>query len=191
MRHALQLLALLVPLTVGFHPENRPGIEVKVHCGRSSTISGELLAVRDSALVICKTLGLDDQALASQPDKIAIIPRQTIWKVRTKFETYEGSGALIGGVSGCVLGYAAGCTSVSEPGCEASPGAHERANTERRQNTIIGVLVGTLAGTCLGAFIGSTIESEGVVFYDPNLSSLKPLARFAAEEPAFLRERIE
>jgi hypothetical protein len=191
MRPALLSLALLVPLTVGFRPESRPGIEVKVHCGRSSTISGELLAVRDSALVICKTLGLDDQALASQPDKIVIIPRQTIWMVRTKFETNEGSGALMGGAAGCALGCAIGYGSVSEPGCDAPPGARERANTERRQNTIIGVLVGTLAGMGLGALIGSRTESEGIVFDEQSLSSLKPLARYPATEPTFLRERIE
>jgi outer membrane lipoprotein SlyB len=191
MKPPILLLALLVPVAVGFQFGNEPGIEVKVHVDRNATITGELLAVRDSALVVCRTKGLDEYTLASRPQEVVIIPRQTILKVRTKFETHEGTGALMGGAVGCAMGCALGYASVPEPGCNAPAGAHERADSERERNTILGVVVGTLGGVALGGVIGSKIETEGIVFDAQNLSSLKPLARYPATEPAFLRGRTE
>jgi len=161
------------------------GARVILLLNSGQQIHGELLSVRDSALVISTIEDIHEKELASQTASIHVIKNQEILHVtiKGKSKVLKGmvQGFLIGAGAGALLGLATyqPCPPKSficldfGPGVAAAGGAILLGGA--------GFLIGTIAGIA---------SSRGDKVIEPlpgrDLSLLKPYARFPLEEPEFL-----
>jgi hypothetical protein len=182
LRNHIQLVAQK-DAEVGFKDEKEEGAEVVLLLNNGQEIKGELVSVRDSAVVISTIEDIDEKELASQTASISVIKNQEILHVTVKGKSNllkgMGLGTLIGVGSGALLGLASG----DDPPGWFSFSAGEKA-------AALGILLGG-AGFIVGTIAG-VISSKGSKEIEPlpdlDFSSLKSVARYPAGEPGYLRE---
>jgi hypothetical protein len=181
MKNRLFLLVSFVPLAVGVQLAPGPSEPVIVEFYHNAPMSVDLLSVRDSAIVVSLVPGLSDDSLSRWPKVIRVIPLGTVSRVRlegsSRAATYSGWGASVG----ILLGVGCAAVSASEAGCE-------RAN----KNLWSGTVGAGVVGCAIGYGIGLGIHDGSVSVTPPwrDLDSLRKLARYPAEEPPWLRERV-
>jgi multisubunit Na+/H+ antiporter MnhB subunit len=164
-------------------PSRSEGAKVVLQLPRQLELSGELLSVRDSVLVISTLEDASAEDLSNQTAAIIVVRNQYILHAVVKGESKAGKGALIGFAVGGGTGALMGLASGDDP-----------------QNTLFSMTAGqkaVLAGSVLGglgALIGGIagwIASPSDVYVEPHsdgdLQILKQFARFPDKEPEFLQ----
>ncbi len=173
-------LTILVGLTV-LAVSNRlyaKGARVILALKNARQVTGELLSVRDSSLVISTLKDSDEKDWTTQTGGIVAVDDQEIQKVIIKgnsnIEKGMALGFLIGAGAGALIGSVSGGGWVP-PGTMAVAG---------------GIVFGG-AGFVIGSIVGvasSTGDKEIEPLPNHDFPSLKPFARFPAEEPEYLKK---
>ncbi len=159
------------------------GADVVLLVKSGEEISGELLSVRDSSLIISTLEDADIKELSTQRAGILAVRNEEVFHVVIKGKSNilkgMGLGTLIGGGFGGFLGLASG----DDPPGWFSMTAGEKAAVGAIAFGAVGFLVGTIAGVA---------SSSGDEIVEPLLnqdfSSLKPVAKFSEKEPEFLKK---
>ena len=163
-------------------PSGGEGDRVLLFLRDGTMTSGELLAVRDSSVVIsAHRIGLPDKTLENRPELLADIQWGQMQRAEVQEGSHGGIGALAGLGAGLVIGFV------------ISPQAtgNDPVGKSLSSFTTIAIMSGTgLLGAALGAGIGGAFprtELEITVEQPEDLAQLLPYARYPAEEPQFLR----
>lgn len=156
------------------------GAEVAVLLRNQREITGRLLSVRDSTVVIATNETQPDQFEALNKN-LFVIEIQDILRVRSIYNetSYKGAflGFLIGASAGALIGYSFG----DDPpagNSDCAFGAFSFGFTAEGK-----ALLGGILGGLAGAIVGSAVDGESDREVRHDLSSLKPLAQFPEKEP--------
>ena len=150
----------------------------------SSSVSGELLAVRSEGFVLARVPWLAEEQLRLRPEVITLVSLDSVSVVHIAGHRNPGIGAVVGmGVgmlTGAIVGYNA---PVSSPGY---------LTTDRSLNAEMGALMGVIPGLVAGTFIGVFVETGAQEFGADDMIRLQLLpkdARYPDGEPDYLRQR--
>jgi hypothetical protein len=159
------------------------GANVIVFFNEGRQVTGELLAVRDTALLIDTLVGKAKDSTATQIAGIVGVSRDAVQKVRVKGESFKGKGRLYGTLVGAGLGVAIGFADGNDP-----PGSFMRLTAGEKALTAgaFGGLLGGFVGAIYGA-AWSTEDKEYNTSVKEDWASLKAVARYPEQEPEFLR----
>ncbi len=194
MKNWILSVAILIPLSTGMKPGGPDPTEVEITISHQGTVSGEILAVRDSSVVMATRCGLSESELLENPNQIVVISNARIVMVRVPGTSHVvmgmGVGLVLGSVTGCLIGYSKEVNVQPKKndifGCQAE----SEEETEKEGNAANGALIGALAGTAVGAAVGASIGEREKVYIAPegprDFGMLKSLARYNVE-PEFLR----
>lgn len=143
---------------------------IEMNDGRDFT--GELLAVRDSTMIICEEYEADEQELVDSVYSIYVLNNYDIKLIELKVGNYTLTGVIIGYLSPLVLAI--------NPNNKGNPG--------------VGLLAAAISivGSIIGGIIGANItDYEPLYEYTtPNqidFKQLKIYARYVNNEPEFLK----
>jgi hypothetical protein len=149
------------------------GAEVILSLKYGEKISGELLSVRDSTMIICTEHSATEEELASLKYPITAVRNDEMQEITIEGSDYVWIGLGIGIVVGTGIGYAAAKASNSVGG-------------------IIILVGGAIVGIIGGPIIGNALSTEEFILQEIppgyDMTFLKPLARYPDEEPEYLRE---
>jgi len=160
------------------------GASVVVFLDNGRQVAGELLATRDSALLIDTLVGKTEDTTATRIAGIIAVSREAIQKVRVKGESFRLKGTLVGAAIGVTVGAVVGLASGDdEPkGFVIPPTAGQKA---LRGAAVLGV-----AGIFIGGMTGAALSSKDKEF-DASVNELrvglKAVARYSDKEPEFLQ----
>lgn len=161
------------------------GAKVVLFLSDGQEVTGELLSVMDSALVISTVEGADGESLQTQSWSLLVVRNQEILYVVVKGESKVLKGMGIGFLAGATLGASIGLASGDDPKNQFfSFTAGEKAEMGGIAFGGIGWLVGTIAGIA-----SSTRDKVVEPLENIGFSSLKPLARNQGTVPDSLRAR--
>jgi len=156
------------------------GAEVILSVKNGEKISGELLSVRESSLIICKEHYATEVELANLKYPINTVKNDEIKELTIEGSNYIWLGLGIGIAAGFGLGVLVGISSFE------SGSFQQEAYT-----TYAGGGIGLLAGAVVGLIVGYFNSTEEVILQevppDYNWSILKTLARYPDEEPEYLQ----
>lgn len=162
------------------------GANVVVFLNDGQQVAGELLAVRDTALLIDTLGGKGEDTSFTQIAGIIRVGREAIQKVKVKGESFRLKGTLIGfaigGTVGAVVGFASGN---DEP-----KGFQIWTLTAGQKALVFGASVGAI-GALVGGIVGAARSSKDKEYdasVDEAWASLKAFARYPDKEPEFLKE---
>jgi outer membrane protein W len=176
-------LGLLVGVLFAANNLLAQGANIAVILSNGRIQEGELLSVRDSALIISIAPAGVTEVAANEAPPSTLIRNQDIQKVIIKGESNVlkgvGLGFLIGAGAGALIGVAGGD---DPPGGLFSLSAPEKAALGAILGGGCGVIVGTIAGA-------ASSSRDKVIEALPNkdFSILRPVARFPTREPEFLQ----
>ena len=181
MKKLIALFTFLPLLTVPANDLLADGADVVLLLNSGSEVSGELLSVRENAILIARTSGTTDEVLERFPDAISVVPYESVQKVTIDGNSYVLLGLGLGLVTGVAVGFA------------VAPDAHEDNSPGQLVdgiNSTYSVSIGGLIGLALGTVVGAAAstgdnEMETSTFKSPY--SLKPYARYQEDEPEFLK----
>ena len=88
MKRVIAATIVLASLSVGFQTGQPRGMEIAVFTVDGGKLKGEILAVRDSALVFVTPAWLSEEGLAAGRGNIRVIPFAGIVSVTTDTDTY-------------------------------------------------------------------------------------------------------
>jgi hypothetical protein len=145
--------------------------------------AGELLAVRDTALLIDTLEDRGEDTTATQIAGIISVNRGAIQTLIVRGESLRIKGILYGALIGAGLGAAIGLADGNDPDWP-SPG-HTAG-----QKALIGLSYGAPLGASMGGIIGAAWSSKDKqynVTVDEWWASLKAVARYPDKEPEFLQ----
>lgn len=159
------------------------GARVVLMLHNQQKISGRLLAVRDSALVISTKKSNDRQI-----DRVIVIPQQDIRRVIIKGKSASGVGVGLGLALGVGIGIAVGGAAGDDPACgERYLTPCVRLDSGAKQ--LLGGFLGGAAGMALGSLVEFAASRRDRIIYprnDHDFSALKPFAQFPEQEPDYL-----
>ncbi|MFC2119757.1 hypothetical protein ACFLQ4_01665 [Bacteroidota bacterium] len=163
---------------IDYQTDKDVGVNVVLLVKSGKEISGELLSVRESALIICTEHSATEQELASLK-----FPINTIQNDEIKELTIEGSNYILLGLG---IGVVA-CTGIGLLLGLASDPSNNAIISPELALGFLGFLVGLVAGPTVGYFLSTDdiILQEIPPGYD--FSFLKPLSRYPDEEPEYLK----
>jgi small nuclear ribonucleoprotein (snRNP)-like protein len=174
--------ALFLVMAFSMQEAIAQGSEVVILLKTGEEIEGELLSVRDDALVISKDVGAREYDLKASPDEISVIRRDSIKSVTIEGSSYVLTGIGIGFVGGVAVGWAIGSSSKSEDVVE---------DVLKPATTAISAALGGLVGLGVGAIVGAAVSrsDQEVSVAEPNkILSLRKSARYTKQEPDFLQK---
>ena len=155
------------------------GVEIEVSIKDGEEISGELLSVRDSTIIICTEYSAAEEDLASLQYPINTVRTDEIVELKIEGNTTP---VLIGAGIGLAVGI--GLVVL------AGPYNPKPSDTEEASKTCGGILLG-LGAFSLGGLIGALVSTEDVILTEipPGYQfvPLKTLARYPDEEPEYLK----
>jgi len=172
--------------------DNKEGAEVTLILKFGEKIQGELLSVRDTALII--KYSPTEEELAEGVYPIISIKSEEIQKIIIEGESNFWEGAGYGAIAGAALGAMIGSASGDDP-----PGLFSMTKEEK---TLTGVTCLTPIGAIIGGIAGSSNSIDEVAInlppgYDFSLlnmnlgtslnSLLKQLSRYPEKEPKYLK----
>ncbi len=138
------------------------------------------MSVRDSTITLSKEHSATEEELASLK-----YPINTVRNDEIKELTLEGSNYVLAGLGYGIAGGAALGALVTAAIFKGSAGVNEE------EGPIIGGIFGALVGAIAGPIIGYALSTEEFVLQEIppgyDFSLLKPLARYPAEEPEYLK----
>ncbi len=181
-------LVLLAALSLGVVVDGTtsPAVDIVLTAGRAFT--GEIIAVRESTIVLGSRPGLSPVDMRNDPRALLIVPFAQIHMITTEKNTHPVTGMLIGAPLGCLGGLAIGAATEVKRQPNDSFGCNAQAEHESNQAT--GMLAGTAVGMLAGCAIGASVGEKGQVLISPqqrDFSFLKAYARYPIEEPASLK----
>ena len=161
-----------------YEQDENEGAEVTLSLQNGKKISGELLSVRDSTMIICTQYSATEWELASFTYPITIFWNDEIKEFTIEGGWYVWSGLGIGMLAGTLTGVLVGLA--------IEEGRHAMISAE----LYLGV-IGFIAGTIIGPIVGYLLSTDDVILQEIppgyDMSFLKPLARYPDEEPEYLR----
>lgn len=155
------------------------GAEAYIEMVDGTDYTGELLAVRDSIMIVCEEYDADEKELADSVYATYVLNNSDIKLIELYVGNYLGTGILLGSSTGMVAGGAA--FSDSDPGPYGD------------WEGIAGGMGGFFVGAIIGGTIGYFITDDQVVYEytDPKEYHFKLLniyARYVNNEPDFLKK---
>ena len=184
MSRTSQFVTTACVAILGIHTVLASGKEAILLRRGGMSVIGELLALRDSALVINVQRDASESDLQSQHGLIKVIRYSLISKI-----TIEGhSNTLIGAAGGLAIGVLSGVA--IGIGSTNPQNNIQTFGLTGISDAVGGAAIGGLVGLAGGLIIGSAASSRGVELdfskkWDPTV--LKPYARFPDQEPEYLR----
>ena len=154
------------------------GAEETLSLINGTKINGELLSVRDSTITLSKKLSATEDELANLTYPINTVRNDEIQEITIEGSNYVSVGLGIGIAAGTLTGYLLGSPHAA--------GTDAIFSTEQAF-AVIGFIVGAIVGPIVGYNLSTEeyILQEIPLGYD--MSFLKPLARYPAEEPEYLK----
>jgi hypothetical protein len=149
----------------------------------SSSVEGELIAVHDSALIICRELSMSERRLEMHPDSLSIVRIGKILRLHVAGHHNALIGAGIGAASGLIIGSIAAANTPEPAGT---------VGTNRMDYRALGTIGGTLLGLLGGIIVGGMIESGArdiEILDHSELVALSLKARYQRDEPDFIKRR--
>jgi hypothetical protein len=161
------------------------GASVVLFLNDGRQVAGELLAARDSALLIDTLVGKTEDTTATRIAGIIAVGREAIQKVRVKGESLRLKGTLIGAAIGVTVGAVVGLASGND-----EPKGFQTWTLTGGQEALIGGAVLGVAGIFIGGMTGAAWSSKDKEF-DASVNELwvglKAVARYPEKEPEFLQ----
>jgi hypothetical protein len=171
--------------------KKKDGARVNIVTNSSEEFIGELLAIRDSTMLIYKIAGLSDEELTDSIDKIISIESKNINIIKVlgddEFMKTWAIVTLIGAATGVVIGFADG----DDPGA-GKEGSDGILQFSAEQKAYIGCCTFGAGGALIGILAGiSTITPDKAAYSEESneysIIELKVLARYKDTEPDFLK----
>ncbi len=189
MKVGVVSIVIMAFLSVGFQKEVPKDTKVEITLMSGTRISGEILSVRDSTIVVANQAGLPEGVLITERNRVAVLPHRRVMSV----ESPGTSRTFVMGVGGMAMGCMVGCLIGSGQKVERQPndtfGCSEQA--EREKNAENGALVGGLAGCLVGGALGAGISTKDTSFISSSqrdFKVLRAIARYPDIEPEFLKK---
>ena len=198
MRHWVMAAVILAPLSTGMETRGSNATEIEITFLNHGTFTGEILAVRDSSIVIATQCGLSETEMVVNPKWIFMIPNSRIATVQTVASSHVAVGMGVGLVLGCVTGCAIGANKEENVKQEKNDifgcNAEAEKETGKIENMSNGALIGGLAGAVVGGVVGASASEGRKLYITPqtqrDFGLLRPLARYNVE-PEFLRTIVK
>lgn len=186
MRHLKLVLLLFLPVSfvVPGQIGDAPRVVIRLRTGEER--HGEILSVRDQAVVFSSEYGMTQNQLRKKMDLLTVVKTNDIRLVTLEGKSHVLGGMTIGGLLGCMAGYLIGSSQpVSEESQDIGLGECERINKGAE-----GCMVGGGAGLAAGGILGVALSTEDSVITGhaaQDVNRLRELARYPGEEPEFLK----
>ena len=162
-----------------YEKDKNVGAEVKLLLYNKTEIEGELLSVRDSALIICTEYSATEEELANSIYPVIPVRNNEIQEITIEGNSYVWWGIGIGYLTGAIIGYLLGQTGATND------------KTDQAFSGLGGGILGGLIGLAAGGGIGYAFSTEEFVLQEIpsgyNFYFLKPLARYPDKEPEYLK----
>lgn len=188
---SLTSLFLLAALSLGVVVDGNTSRTVEIAVYGRLPFWGEVIAVRESTVVLGTRKGLSPAEMVNDPGALLVVRRSQIIKVTTESNMHPGTGMLIGAPIGCLAGLAIGSAIEVDRKPDDTFGCNARE--ERSSNELNGMLIGTGVGMAAGCVVGSAVGDQGQVLISPDqrdFSFLRGYARYPAEEPESLKKIV-
>ncbi len=151
----------------------------------SSSVGGEILFVRDSAVVLSRQPGTSKKEIERDSSLIAVVRFRDIRGAVLAGNRHILDGAGIGAAAGIVVGGLIGRASAPDDPSGSSDQAWEKWGS-----TVAGGFLGLIGGLAIGFIVGANIVTgeQAIDLADPGqVELLRAEARYTDEEPEFLR----
>ena len=169
------LMALLLPPSSASYAA---GAKVTVVFTDGHDITGELLAVTDSELIVSRILYLREDKLKADPDAIMKLNRREILEIKFSGKSYVPDGILLGAIAGIGIG---SLVSYEPTGTGAYKSNFDPIGPGPRA-LIIGLIGGMVVGGILGHIASTRDESVGLEART-GLAFLRDFARYRERRP--------
>lgn len=150
-----------------YEKSNNVGAEVEIVQFNWEEIGGELLFVRDSALILCIEYGATEEELANSVYPVTLVKNNVIKELTFEGSSYVWTGIAVGALAGSIAGGLTG----KEVGYAA--------------------LLFFPLGIIAGSITGFALSTEEFILYEipPGYSFnfLKDLSRYKEKEPEYLK----
>lgn len=186
----LASLLLIAALSLGVVIEGTTFQPVEISLIRGRAFKGEVIAVRESTVVLGTRPGLSPVEMMKEPGALIVVPFHAILGISTEGSHNGATGFLVGAPLGCLGGYAIG--SSIEVGNKTNDiiGCWDAAN-DAAENRMTGMAVGFLAGAAIGCAAGSASGEKGqnlITGQQRDFTFLRAVARFPNDEPESLKK---
>jgi hypothetical protein len=188
MKPSIALIALLIPLSVRVDVGTMERKPLVVHLSTGQQLEGELLSVRDSALLMFPKFGVNELTLINSVRAVRVIPFCDVRSIVVLGEDgHPITGALVGGAVGCAAGCVIGSTKTVKQKPEDTFGC--QAEQEKQANTSNGGFLGGIFGSAIGLAVGVSMGGGDVILIDSTRRDFLPLrylARYPNGEPEYI-----
>jgi hypothetical protein len=178
MTKTILAATMLAFLSVGFQTERSDAKEVDIILIGGAKVAGEILAMRDSSIVIAIPAGLSQEELVAEPNMVTVIQDSQINNVKAVGSSHTILGLLlgmpIGALTGCVIGS-------NHP---------DETNNIFNGYALGGGLRGCALGALAGAAVGYSLKTGSDLLISPSRRDFRILdrvARYPIVEPQYLR----
>ncbi len=181
----LASLLLLAALSLGVVIEGTTFHTVEVSLTGGRRFKGEVIAVRESTVVLGTRPGLSPVEMMKDPATLIVVPFSAILGISTEGSHNAATGFLVGAPLGCLGGYAIGSSIQVENKTNDLIGC-AGATTDAVDNRLTGMAVGFLAGAAIGCAAGSASGEKGqelISVQQRDFTFLRAVARYPYEEP--------
>lgn len=162
-----------------YEKDKNVGAEVVLLLNNKTEIEGELLSVRDSALIICTEYSATEEELANSVYPVILVRNNEIQEITIEGNSYVWWGIGIGYLTGAIIGYLLGQTGATND------------NTDQAFSGLGGGILGGLIGLAAGGGIGYAFSTEEFVLQEIpsgyDFYFLKPFARYPDTELEYLK----
>ena len=177
------LIILVLPALV-ITPARAGGRVIDILMRDSAIVTGELLALRDTALIITPILNASEALLEEQPGSTSVVPFRNIARVTSEGKSHVLLGFGLGLVAGIGISAVIAGNAVDHSSWDA-----EISTTG---DAIGAVIISGLAGATGGALVGLAASSPDLDLTGNQPDQLKKLrksARYDKAEPPYLQTR--
>jgi hypothetical protein len=182
-------LLLLAALSLGVVINDPASRTVEVTLSGGRMFKGEVIAVRESTVVLGTRTGLSPVEMLNDSRALIVAPFTQVQRIATEKNTHPITGMLIGAPAGCLGGLAIGGSIPVEKQPNDTFGCGAQA--EHESNQASGMLVGFFAGAAIGCLVGNATGEPGQVVISAeqrDFTFLKELARYPYGEPESLQK---
>ncbi len=160
------------------------GAKVSVFLKSGEVLEGELIAVRNDAILIARQPGLSEKALAQDSTSVMRLPLGEVGLVRVPGSSHVLLGALIGLPVGIAAGALIGASMTDEP--KNVPGLIVYP-LDAAAHTAAGAAIGGAGGLVLGLIVGGAASQSDQDFPPTDIAKLRTFARYSGNEPGLLQ----
>ena len=185
MSRILKWAALITLLTAILSQFLAAGERVSIVLRSGEHISGELLGVGASAIVIAIEAGLHDEILKMHPEKIRRVEKDSIQELSVFSPSHLWDGVLLGMIGGVCVGM---LVSYEPTGADSYKSNYDPQGGGPKMLIICGA-----GGAALGALAGETAQGFSKDFDVTRMKSLVPLKEYShykEYEPEFITELL-